>query len=549
MAYSDKPFSTRNLLLLPVLAVAAAVALLLPPVSAASSNNRSAVADQFSSCLTSFSSVSQLATDCYPRNNTRFTTVLNSTANNLRYLLPSDPKPDLIFTPLNEAHVQAAVVCAKKLNVHIRVRSGGHDYEAVSYVSQLESPYVLIDLVKLREVDVDIPSGSAWAQAGATVGEVYYKISQKSKLHGFPAGLCTSLGVGGHITGGAYGSLMRKYGLGADNVIDARIVDANGKILDRAAMGEDWFWAIRGGAGGSYGIILAWKLKLVAVPETVTVFTVSKSLEEGLTSVIGAWQREAYKIDNDLFIRVLIQTAVSPAKKGEKTVNAIFQGLFLGQADRLLNVTCKSFPELGLTLNDTKEMSWIESVLFIANFPPGTPPAALLQGKPSFRNFFKAKSDFVTAEIPATGLEGLWKMMLAEESPLMIWNPFGGEMWEIPESQVPFPHRKGVWFMVQYVSSWMVDSPEAEAKHMKWIRDLYTYMAPYASKNPRTAYVNYRDLDLGRNKNRNTTYAEATSWGTVYFKDNFKRLALVKASVDPDNFFRHEQSIPAAGTD
>lgn len=225
--------------------------------------------------------VSPFSESFYAPPNPSFPSILNSTAQNLRYLTPPNPKPEFIFTPFFDSEIQASVICSKQLNIHLRVRSGGHDYEALSYVSQIEIPFFILDLSKRRSVTVDVKDESAWIEAGATIGEVYYRIAQKSRTHGFPAGLCTSLGIGGHITGGAYGSMMRKYGLGVDNVIDARLVDANGRILVRECMGEDLFWAIRGGAGASFGIILSWKIKLVPVPATVTVFTVGRTLEQG----------------------------------------------------------------------------------------------------------------------------------------------------------------------------------------------------------------------------------------------------------------------------
>lgn len=449
--------------------------------------------------------------------------------------------------PLDESHVQAAVICAKQLRVQLRVRSGGHDYEGVSYASEMGDPFVVLDMSKLRSVIVDIDNNSAWVEAGATIGELFYRVSQQSGTHGFPAGLCNSLGAGGHVTGGAYGSMMRKYGLGADNVVDVRLVGPDGEIMDRAEMGEDLFWAVRGGGGGSFGIILAWKVKLVPVPETVTTFTVAKGFDQGLTKLLYTWQQVADKLDENLFIRVEFFPSTKSPNSTEKSFQALFNALFLGSADELIEVMGRSFPELGLQPKDCNQMSWIESVVYIAGYPTGTNTDVLLQGKPLFRNYFKAKSDFVREPIPESGLNGLWKKLLEADNFVMIWNPYGGMMSQIPESETPFPHRKGIIYMIQYVATWE-DGEASESKNMDWIRELYDYMEPYVSKNPRQAYVNYRDLDLGMNKDGNTSVSEASAWGLSYFKNNFERLVQIKTKFDPENFFRHEQSIPVVPT-
>ncbi|KAK9936980.1 hypothetical protein M0R45_013799 [Rubus argutus] len=233
---------------------------------------------------------------------------------------------------------------------------------------------------------------------------------------------------------------------------------------------------------------------------------------------------------------------VIDTKSGNKTVTTLYQAQFLGGVKRLLQVMQTGFPELNVTRKDCTQTSWLKSVMYIAGYPSGTRPEVLLQGKPTFKNYFKAKSDFVKDPIPESALEGLWKRLFEQASPLVIFNPYGGMMSKISESEIPFPHRK-VLFKIQYLTTWQAANENKE-KHIDWIRKLYNYMAPYVTKSPRQAYVNYRDLDLGINKKRNTSFTEASAWGNRYFKNNFYRLIKIKTKVDPQNFFRHEQSIP-----
>jgi hypothetical protein len=114
-------------------------------------------------------------------------------------------------------------------------------------------------------------------------------------------------------------------------------------------MGEDLFWAIRGGGGASFGIILSWKIKLVRVPPIVTCFSISKTLQQGATKLVSRWQYIADKLQEDLFIRIIIQDV---GKGNQKTVQASFNSLFLGGVDRLTPLMNESFPELGLQSQD-----------------------------------------------------------------------------------------------------------------------------------------------------------------------------------------------------
>ncbi|KAL0442424.1 UNVERIFIED_CONTAM: Berberine bridge enzyme-like 28 [Sesamum latifolium] len=395
-------------------------------------------------------------------------------------------------------------------------RSGGHDFEGLSYVTEV--PFVVIDFIKFDKVTVDAEQKTAWVEAGATLGTLYYRIAEKSPTLGFPAGACPTIGAGGHFSGGGYGSLHRKYGLAADHVIDVRLVDANGKILDRESMGEDFFWAIRGGGGASFGVIIAWKIQLVDVPETVTVFSVQKTLEENATQLINRWQYVAPNIDPNLFILVRVARVNSNQDGAYITMNAAFTALFLGGIDELLPLMQESFPELGVVRENCREI-----------------------------RFFKGKADYVTEPIPEYVFEDIWNLFKepdAKDADIVLI-PYGGRMAEISKSAIPFPHRSGTLYKILYATYWSKENAQDADKILSWLRKLYNYTTPYVSKSPRGAYVNYRDLDIGVNNNKGeVSYKRARVWGRKYFKGNFDRLVRVKTIVDPTNFFRNEQSIP-----
>ncbi|KAL2343956.1 hypothetical protein Fmac_005241 [Flemingia macrophylla] len=490
-----------------------------------------------------FYCVSQYRSACvsnvtYTPQNPSFTTILNLHAQNKRFKTQATPKPLAIITAKSVSQVQTTVRCAKSSGIQIRIRSGGHDYEGLSYVSDVK--FVVLDMSPLQSVDVDMRSGTAWVQAGATLGQLYYQIAKKSNVHAFPAGVCFSLGTGGHFSGGGYGNLMRKYGLSVDNIIDAILVDAKGNVLNRKTMGEDLFWAIRGGGGASFGVIVAWNIKLVPVPPQVTVFSVKKSVAEGATDLVYKWQHVASKLDRDLFLRV--QPAVVNG-----TVVVSFIGEFLGQTNRLLPLVSKSFPELGLKQSDCIEMPWINSTLFWFGVPVGTPIEGLLPtGKEPGSMYSKGKSDYVKTPIPKEALNSIWAMMAKAKNMWMQWNPYGGAMEEILPTATPFPHRAGNLFLIQYNVFWTEDGQEATDFYLKAARSFYEFMTPYVSSSPREVFLNYRDLDVGAkhpSTSKDLNVARST-YGSKFFKDNFDRLVKVKTIVDPDNFFTYEQSVP-----
>ena len=170
------------------------------------------------------------------------------------------------------ADVRRSVRTARALGTRVAVRATGHGTPA-----ELPSGTLVIDTSAMRSVLVDPDRRTARVGPGATWGEV---IEAAAPFGLAPvSGTNLTVGVTGFTFGGGHGFLARKYGLGADNLLRADLVTADGELITATPeRRSELFWAL-GGAGGNFGVATSVEVRLHPVR---SVFGGSATFDRGL---------------------------------------------------------------------------------------------------------------------------------------------------------------------------------------------------------------------------------------------------------------------------
>jgi FAD/FMN-containing dehydrogenase len=172
--------------------------------------------------------------------------------------------PDVIAQPRSDEEVVAAVRLARKRDLKIAVRSGGHSWAA----SFLRDGGMLIDLSCMREFTIDAHARTARVQPGLT-GTHFNHALRKRDLF-FPSGHCMTVGLGGFLLQGGFGWNSRLWGPACASVTAIEAVTAEGELVRAdATQNTDLLWAARGAGPGFFGVVTRFEVKLQRRPKVM----------------------------------------------------------------------------------------------------------------------------------------------------------------------------------------------------------------------------------------------------------------------------------------
>ncbi|EPS44620.1 hypothetical protein H072_1398 [Dactylellina haptotyla CBS 200.50] len=162
---------------------------------------------------------------------------------------------NIIVLPESEDDISTTIKFVAEHNLDVTISCGRHTYSGPSSGFGL-----VIDMRNMRKVTVDAEKKTAKAQGGCIAGDVE-KAAESVGLRAV-MGAVNATGVGGITTGGGVSNLSGQYGLVADNVVEARVALADGRIVVASETeNPDLFWGIRGG-GSNFGLVTEFTYKL-----------------------------------------------------------------------------------------------------------------------------------------------------------------------------------------------------------------------------------------------------------------------------------------------
>jgi FAD/FMN-containing dehydrogenase len=187
-----------------------------------------------------------------------------------------DTKPSVYAVAARNAEdIAAAVKFARDNNLRLAVKGGGHSYQGTSNAAGS----LLIWTRHMHDIemhDAFVPQGCEQTlkpQPAVTLGagtiwmQAYQAVTTKGGKY-VQGGGCTTVGVAGLIQSGGFGSYSKHYGTAAAGLLEAEVVTADGQIrIANPTNNPDLFWALKGGGGGSYGVISKVTLRVHDLPE------------------------------------------------------------------------------------------------------------------------------------------------------------------------------------------------------------------------------------------------------------------------------------------
>jgi FAD/FMN-containing dehydrogenase len=400
----------------------------------------------------------------------------------------------------------AVAVMVRWVRLHhlpFALRSGGHCLESFS-----ESDSVVIDTRLMNAIDIDTANQTVITGSGASLGKLYRAVGARG--YALSAGTCPTVGVAGHALGGGYGYLSRQFGLLCDGLESIESIDADGQVVVAdSEQNVDLFWASRGGGGGCFGVATRFRFRLFPL-STVLVFAEQCSLPPARAlTILKAWQAWAPQAP-DVITSTLI---IGSGEKGRVRVGCAGQSV--GSEDQLRR-ELRRLAELGAAQGapKIKPMSFLQAVDHFS------------EGWRYRSTYAKGKSDILLVPLSDDGIAVLIEAVqnMPKDDFNLILYPYGGAIARMSPQETAFVYRKALG-CVQYDLTW--DKGEKTPMRLLQMRRLYESMRPYVSGG---AYVNYCDTEL-------------QNWREAYWDTNLPRLEAVKSRFDPDNVFRHAQSI------